>query len=248
MALPYFFKEIQRQETPYYTARRHINTHLDSSSAKEIRIKRANEIKARNDSAPVIAQERNNKVKFDIRIGKASAFGAYMRSFWGDHPIFEIDLRKQDVRVNDYLKAFPQENPGWATRLKRDLLFSSAVTQFLRSEMASDYNHHRGISENALLEMLKDIRYNFVITPDEIIIARVDGKTVSWALSKHCLLANYADNVVFAGEFWKHDGKIYINNNSGTYKPTAEELEAAVSFLQALAPNLSIVGELHVEN
>ncbi len=252
-ALPEFFAEITRQERVYYTARRHINTHCDTPQNKGLRLEEAKKIRTRNDSAPVLLSEEIDEVKFDIKTGKVGTFGTYLRSIWGEHPIFEVDLRNQNVRVDDYLttnlKAFPHQNPSWATRLKKELIFSPTVTDFLRSEMASDYNCHRGICEKSLLGMLKDMKYNFVITPDEIIIARLNnGQRVSWALSKHALLANYNDNVRFAGEFWKDGDTIYINNNSGTYMPTEEMLAAAVSFLQALAPNLTLIGELHVEN
>ena len=58
-------------------------------------------------------------------------------------------------------------------------------------------------------------------------------KVSNWILAKHVVATGYNENTVFAGEGWverdeeTNELTLFINNNSGTYKPTAEQLESA---------------------
>lgn len=58
-------------------------------------------------------------------------------------------------------------------------------------------------------------------------------KASNWILAKHVVATGYNEHTVFAGEGWVECDEatnrltLFINNNSGTYKPTAEHLESA---------------------
>lgn len=62
-----------------------------------------------------------------------------------------------------------------------------------------------------------------------------DSDKANWVLAKHVLLADYDPDVRYAGEAWAEDtpdGRVmHINNNSGTYKPTAAQLHEAARYL-----------------
>ncbi|MHB2017535.1 MAG: hypothetical protein ACYCW6_11365, partial [Candidatus Xenobia bacterium] len=69
-------------------------------------------------------------------------------------------------------------------------------------------------------------------------------------LSKHVLMSGYDNDVRFAGECWaerytKPDGtqavRLNINNNSGTYRPTAHAAEEAGEYLRHVFPGVEVV-------
>jgi hypothetical protein len=84
--------------------------------------------------------------------------------------------------------------------------------------------------------------YNLVVTGSDIRIARLenrspkDKKAVNWLLAKHLLIAGNSPDVRFAGELWVEDSPkgrvVHINNNSGTYKPSAGRTKATVRYLE----------------
>ena len=90
-------------------------------------------------------------------------------------------------------------------------------------------------------------KYNIVIEGRVMTVARlVNGaKVPDWILSKHVLMSGYSKDVRFAGELWKAaDGKIHLSNNSGTYRPSTEQLAAAVSYLSAVFPGVEFVADV----
>lgn len=192
-----------------------------------------------------------------IETSEPSKLGRLARSFWGDHTIFRITLTgegKPDIAtfLPKTLQEFPNENPDFFTKFKKNWLFSPTVVQFIGSNMAPTYSAPKTIDEAQITGLMeasteeKPNKFNFVLTDSHMIIGKLNAgyKWADWILSKHVLLSNYAKNVRYAGEMWKTaDGVIHINNDSGTYKPTLDDMGQALKFAQALFPNLKIVME-----
>lgn len=260
MLLEEFIYAIEDAQKPSKTLARHSQS--DSEEAKELRRQKAQEIRS-GYSDLIPAEEGISKGNtFEVYTGKATTLGTYFRKIWGAHVLYEVSLSASyENNVSEFLpeklKAFPQKNPSWGTWAKKNFIFSPASVWGIRYNMASDYTKHSGISEHDFIKMIEadtpelPNKYNFVITGEKIIIAKLNAgnnKAVSWALCKHAIAANYSDDVRFAGEFWKgSDNVIYFNNNSGTYRPTPEHLEQAEQFLQSMFTQLKVQGIRHVE-
>lgn len=215
--------------------------------------------------APALPETEDYAADLRVRVSTASPLGTLLRQIWGSHALFEA---KQDrVRLVDYLstslKAFPQKNPSLLTRLKKRVLFARPVIWLIRKLLAPKYAELGVTSERHIYDMLRthsaqsSNKYNLVLTGaiaddgssacTRVIIARttVKSKLVDWVLSKHVLMSGYDPAVGFAGELWKDaDGVIHISGNSGTYRPTNVDVQAAVSFMQAVFPHLRFVAEL----
>jgi hypothetical protein len=83
-------------------------------------------------------------------------------------------------------------------------------------------------------------KYNVVATNKRVSLMKNDIKNwlVDWVLSKHVLIANYDEEVRFAGEIWKDiDGVIWVSANSGTYTPNKEQLDNFLKYLCKVFPN-----------
>lgn len=102
------------------------------------------------------------------------------------------------------------------------------------------------------------IVYNLVICGNKsrrgqrMAIARLDvkHKKADDVLSKHVFISGYDNDVRFAGEVWaerftKADGttdiRIHVNNNSGTYQPTAEQAIAAGKYFSEVFKGIEVV-------
>ncbi|MCC6977155.1 MAG: hypothetical protein IT343_02450 [Candidatus Melainabacteria bacterium] len=222
--------------------------------------------KGSRKSAPPVAPALPENVEYTrnilMSVSSASHVGAVMRLFWGAHNLFEGTQNR--VNIADYLKTplkeFPQPNPNLATRLKKALLFSRPVIWGMRKILVPRYVMLPGLrSENDVYKALRTHsqaepnKYNLVIVSQDpatgldtstFILSRISGgaKLMDWILSKHVLMSGYAKWVVFAGEIWKDEnGVIHVNRNSGTYQPSAEQLDAVVEFFRALFPHLTVV-------
>ncbi|MEW6280007.1 MAG: hypothetical protein AB1758_15365, partial [Candidatus Eremiobacterota bacterium] len=145
----------------------------------------------------------------------------------------------------------------------KNFAFSRPMVALMRSSMARNWDDMGAYAPEQLSSMLavagpgqEPVKYNMVIcgskSENRVSITQidVDKKLPDWVLSKHVLISGYDEDVRFAGEIWaesyrKDDGtqaiRIHINNNSGTYRPTAAETEGAARYLQALFPGVEIV-------
>jgi hypothetical protein len=202
--------------------------------------------------APALPDRDDYVQDLHVKVSKTSFLGGLLRQAWGPHALFEAAQGR--VKVEDYLtetlKAFPQEKPSLATRLKKAILFSRPVIWAIRRVLAKDHLEVGVRSERQVYGMLRTHsekagnKYNLVITRAGIILSRINvgAKLIDWILSKHVLMSGYNPFVVFAGEIWKDEqGVIHVSRNSGTYRPTEAMLDAVVEFLRAVFPHLTIV-------
>lgn len=186
---------------------------------------------------------------FDVRVSSPSNFGTLMRTVWGPHTLFSIgaDAAEVNAYLPEVLKEFPQSNPSLFTKLKMKVLFAPPVVNFVRKHLASGFREFREMSEKRLYDMLRTEssgyanKYNLVVTGDSLHLSKnnIHMGIVDWVLSKHVLISGYSKDVRFAGEIWKEaDGRIYLSFNSGTYRPTLEQLHQALAYLRKLFPNV----------
>lgn len=232
---------------------RHLRRSRDTEAAKKKRGEEAARImknqKERLKTAPldVKADEFKNR---EIKISVPSFWGNLAARFWGRHTVYEIDLSDKEKEIgnlfkNKSLKPFPQKNPDFITRLKRDLFFSKRGIHFLRGHMIGRQDSVK-MSSKDFLRMLRfsnGVRLNYALLNNKIIIGRVSvarkneahRKAADWALSKHALLAN-REEVCCAGEVWYDEktDRFLLNNESGTYHPDRDSLEKTVGLAKEI--------------
>lgn len=244
------------------TPLRHLKRLLPEASGPEERRHKAAFIKDRNNARlkkakPSGSGDEEAGNSFEVLASQASAMGKFFRHFWGAHTLFKLPISSE---VKEYLpevlKAFDSENLSLVSRAKKHFFFSTAVVNNIHQHMAPKFLplSKDNLTEKEILALFKvhtnddPNRYNFVVTGQEIIIARLNvnaSRWADWALGKHVLLANYSNDVRFAGELYKDgSGKLHINNNSGTYRPSAEQLKQLEKFLKSIFA----VMEVEVEN
>jgi hypothetical protein len=90
------------------------------------------------------------------------------------------------------------------------------------------------LSPQALLALFKTGRkYTYTIIKDRLYFAQIDAGAKNKYLTKHFFVANYPEALYFAGECWTNDQQsLVIDNNSGTYRPTAAALPEVAATLQ----------------
>jgi hypothetical protein len=222
---------------------------LFSSPEKSLEEKRGEELPIR------YSPDREALPLYTLNVSAPTKFGALLRLLWGPHILFEMPLPAGMVQRflnNKPLRPFPGKSPDFATRIKKRFLFSPVVVKFIRSQLAKEFQSFEGVSTSDLYDVLRTDsenypnKYNFVVTSRGLTLMKIGIKMkyVDWILSKHVLNSGYAKDVHFAGEFWKgEDGSIYVNGNSGTYKPTNEDLTHVVEMLQEIFPQVHIVAQ-----
>lgn len=182
-----------------------------------------------------------------VTVSVPSLLGNLFAGIWGRHTIYEMDLSdKQEAIAAAFQKfvnessgteqlkllPFPQENPNFITRLKRDYFFSAPMIRFLRNQMIGDADELVLNTQDlfAHLKSTKGAHLNYVLLDDKVVFAKVRAngdsdeghkKAADWALSKHALLSN-REEVYSSGELWYDDVEkcFMLNNDSGTYKPS----------------------------
>jgi hypothetical protein len=193
----------------------------------------------------------------ELRMGRPSKLAVILRRHWGDHPIFEVrlDPRVLNIETADFselsapLRAYPGKLDA-VSKIKRYVLFSRPVVRFIRAHMAQEMKTLGRFHGPVLVGMFQrqtgaqPFLYNVIITGTSARMTRLENGTAkdvakaNWLLAKHVLLSGYDCDVRFAGEIWVEDTetgqKLWINNNSGTYKPTSDQAEAAARFLERL--------------
>ena len=173
-----------------------------------------------------------------------------MRNLWGPHPIKTVmfpDSIDVDAYLPQTLKAFDIANPSLLTRVKRDVIFCKPVQKVLRHGLAKHHTDLFAFQEGDVAGMFDaNQMHNVVLTTRGIkfMSNKVWSGAVDWVLSKHVLVAGKNADVRFAGEIWKTDDNVlHINRNSGTYRPSEEQLQAAVHLANDMFPNLTIRAE-----
>lgn len=194
---------------------------------------------------------KNSKEFATVGISRPSWCGVWLGFLLGQRPIFstETDVPIEASVLQDALPAFPGELDS-VTKLKRYILFSRPVVWLIRRHLIRSIDQYTDVPRQSIVEMLRRsdgpshkeaFLYNIVVTGSGISIARLenrngrDRKIVNWLMAKHVLISGYNKDVRFAGEIWccKLDGEfvIFLNRNSGTYKPTEERLVAMTDYL-----------------
>jgi len=93
------------------------------------------------------------------------------------------------------------------------------------------------VLDNGQEELIKRLKanelYTFVITDKEVRFASTSRSKISPKnyASKHAILAN-GEKPHYAGEAWMEDDVLVVNNNSGTFKPTADDLNDVAIYFQ----------------
>ncbi len=106
--------------------------------------------------------------------------------------------------------------------------------QTLMRKLLTGQRTESELSLQSLPELLEPgRRYSFVVTDDSLNFAASRGHPALLLMSKHYFLADGKPGMVhFAGEMWLEDGHLVITDSSGTFKPTAAELEQAKLFFR----------------
>jgi hypothetical protein len=195
----------------------------------------------------------------EIRMSRPSKAGMLLRMAWGPHTLFQARQDRVDIDqfLPNALDAFPQANPSFATKLKSKVLFAQPVVTRIHKQLVSSWEN---LGKNSVSDIFSMVRtdseanpnkYNLVMMrdvvdgkpKDTISVCRVDvgAGLVDWVMAKHVLSSNYHPSVRFAGEIWKDaEGTIWVSRNSGTYRPSAEQLAAAVRYLQKVFPGATV--------
>lgn len=188
-----------------------------------------------------------------VTVSVPSCLGNTVASIWGRHTIYEVDLSNEQREMADAfnklaaengetavkLRPFPQEKPGFVTRLKRDIFFSGPMIRFLRRHMMGRVDEINLHAQDLFrhLRSTKGAHLNYVFLNDRVVLGKVRPnadsqekikKTADWALSKHALLAGRQE-VYCAGEIWYDEQQdcFMMNDDSGTYLPTPRQVEVA---------------------
>lgn len=198
---------------------------------------------------------------FLASISVVSNFGLILRKIWGSHNVYSLKFDKNQLnspKVSDYfshapLKAFSTPNPSFLTRFKSSFLFSKPVVNTIYGQM-QEGTYDTWIAESQIKQLIpvhteeNANKFNYVLTDNQLILSKLNVmfSGVDWVLSKHVLLSHYSDSVRCSGEFWQTpDGSFYINNNSGTYQPTEDDLQNSVLFFNSLFKTLHFSGVHH---
>lgn len=196
-----------------------------------------------------------------IGINRPSWLGVKMAFVYGQQPVYDVNLGKlsHDALVEP-LTPYPGKLDR-ITRLKKHMLFSRPVIRGIRHYRHHSTDVFEGVPARAAVEMLTPSQspdYDHAVLYNCVVVQREDGhcearittlrnhdertresrsvRTFSWILAKHVLLAGYDPNTIYACEIWTcREGDtttLYVNRNSGTYKPSLERLVTIAGAMQ----------------
>lgn len=226
-----------------------INTKVKSNQSGKYK-EHVNESTVNKSEKQLNLETFRQKMKTEIifSISEPSFLGAILRTVWGAHSLFQIKVLRTDIDkyLPVKLKEFDLLNLSLLTKIKKNIIFCPLVVNIIRSHLMRSNLIIENPTQAEIMEMLRTfspeqpVKYNIVITGEAIGIVKLNVKYpfIDWILSKHILTSGYSSDVRFAGELWKgQDSVIYLNNNSGTYRPTNELLAQAVAYLGVTFPN-----------
>lgn len=202
----------------------------------------------------LVAAEQSKIPTVIFSVSEPSILGSVLTAFLGPHFIFQV--RCTSISVADdlpqKLTAYAETRRNIVTWLKQNILFSPTVVRAIRSNLMRRNFVVEDCPQSEIFEMIRThtsanpIKYNIIITGYSIGVVRLSVRypSVDWLLSKHVLTSGYSDDVRFAGEMWKlPDGRIVINNNSGTYMPSVESAINAAKYLNKVFDTVSFSAE-----
>ena len=206
--------------------------------------------------AAAINADRWNGPEVVVGMAKSSFVGAHVAFLMGQKPTYIVKLPglSKVPGLTEPLKPSPVK--GWATRLKRWVLFSPVTVALINLFRVAGIDwYDEGITANMVLDMVEPspgpeydtaVLHNYVVTEDEIRVTSLHTselehqksklmRIIDWIAAKHVLLSRYSKHLRIAGELWAYldDGMVVlcINPNSGSYVPTLERLEAFAEHL-----------------
>lgn len=242
------------------TRLRHRRRHADTEESQKARGAAAQKLiaeeKERLAAAGPVGQKNEELLgRRKVTISVPSYLGDWVARFWGRHTVYELDLCDKQEEISEAfkklagsqgenkpvkLRSYPQVNPSFVTRLKRDIFFSGLVLRFLRRHMMgqSDVIHLHTQDIFRHLESTKGAHLNYVLLDGKLVMARVHAngssvdahkKAADWVLSKHALLAG-REEAYCSGEIWYDENKkrFMMNDDSGTYEPNFERVKLVV--------------------
>lgn len=208
---------------------------------------------------PALNPERWTGPVVEIGIARSNRLGANLTFLAGQKPVYVAKLPGLAAipALRMPLKPFPviKDKVTW---LKRHVLFARPVITLInRSRVAAIDWYVDGLKADMAIDMLTPspsadhdtaTLYNCVVTCSEMRLTALHTNEtrdqqsklihrLNWVAAKHVLLSDYDPNVVFACELWAYrdsNGQpvLCINNNSGTYKPSPERMEAFAGHLR----------------
>jgi hypothetical protein len=168
---------------------------------------------------------------------------------WGELPIWEI--RQSFININDHfpLCLHPVPLPTLTDHIKHQTLCAKPIIWMVRRAQVQAQPVFRLSDKKQLIDgILIDQKYNFVLLGDgRLVFARIPHRAPKYPyrlLSKHVGLAKGSSDVRFAGEMRRSDNgeTLFINNNSGTYRPDDKLIPEAEAYFQRLFPHILVRG------
>ncbi len=189
-----------------------------------------------------------------VSVSRPSLFGTLSGQVLGPHNIYDVQTTDR-ADLNAFLPkpitAFEKSKNDLFTRFKQQWAFREAHVKWLRKHLIHEMLSPRMMSVADIFRTLPThtdaapAKFNLVVTPTNISISFLNGglsKIMDWIMTKHVLVAGYNPDVRFAGEIFKGiDGRVYITNDSGSYQPTHEQLDAIIAFMTLQFPGIEFV-------
>ncbi|MEO5949663.1 MAG: hypothetical protein ABIP74_04625 [Candidatus Saccharimonas sp.] len=208
---------------------------------------------------PKLDTTRWSGPELTVGMARSNRIGANFAFAIGQKPSYVVRFPEELAvpELSTSLKPFPIVK-DFVTRMKRDILFSRPVIGLVNKIRLADMDWYvGGIKSDMAIDMImpslspdysEAMLYNCVVTKSEVRLTGLHTRearnqksklirTIDWVAAKHVLISDYDPHVVYACEMWAYRDEserpvLCINNNSGTYKPTAEQMEAFASYLR----------------
>lgn len=229
-------------------AKRFLSKFKSTNSDKNKETEKSNNI---NFDENVISLKNDNVSDLNLKISNPSKIAVPLRLIWGAHTIFKLEQNRVDIDkfLPNKLAAYPQEKPSLFTIIKKKILFNKVVVWTINLFLQNWSSEFTGKSQTDLYNMFElntdknPCKYNIVASKTWVMLMKINIKNnlVDWVLSKHVLVSNYDESVRFAWEAWKDENwTIWISNDSGTYRPTKDDLDKFILYLKEIFPDVSI--------
>lgn len=182
--------------------------------------------------------------KLRVSINRPSALGVNLSYVVGQQPEFSIDLCVDEPELAKPLKAFDRKLSR-IDFVKSKVLFSPVTCWLMAKILEKEIGTTDYLPASIVANMLTVApsmnpepvyKYNFVLTGRKLKIKRLlnndgrDNKFLAWMLAKHVLLSRWSKDVRVPGELWvcELDGQrvIFVNSESGSYRPTEQQMQA----------------------
>lgn len=205
-----------------------------------------------------------------VSMNRPTLAGWLLTVLWGRHAEYKVSGPDFFAVPELTTPLAPFPGPlSWVSKAKKHALFSRPVVGFINAIKNKSFDRYDNVPVDAAIEMMspmsadrdEKVLWNFalVLTDGSYEVRLSPLKNLdalsresklrqvsNWILAKHVVATGYNANTVFAGEAWielsnnRSDMTMYINDNSGTYKPKPEQLQSVVRLFSTLG--LHVVG------